>query len=69
MGPTHPEHAIGASLHKLQVGQTVDIKGPFGDFTYQPGQYMTVGASCFGPIHGTAVLAITPAQARVKQGQ
>ena len=47
MGPTHPEHLIGTSLHKLQVGQTIDIKGPFGDFTYQPGQYKSVGASCF----------------------
>ena len=69
MGPTHPEHAIGASLHKLQVGQTIDIKGPFGDFSYQPGQYKTVGAPCFDPVHDTAVLVITPTHERVKQGR
>lgn len=60
MGPTHPEHLIGTSLHKLQVGQTIDIKGPFGEFTYQPGQYKTVGASCFALSNDTAVLKITP---------
>ena len=60
MGPTHPEHLIGTSLHKLQVGQTIEIKGPFGEFTYQPGQYKSVGASCFAPSHDTAVLKITP---------
>ena len=60
MGPTHPEHLIGTSLHKLQVGQTIDIKGPFGEFVYQPGQYKSVGASCFAPSHDTASLIITP---------
>ena len=62
MGPTHPEHSIGTSLHKLQVGQTIDIKGPFGEFTYQPGQYKSVGASCPATFHDTAMLVIAPRQ-------
>ena len=46
MGLAHPEHEIGAALHSLQVGQTVQVKGPFGSFRYQPGKYKAIGARC-----------------------
>ena len=46
MGPAHPEHEIGVALHSLQVGQTVQVKGPFGSFRYQPGKYKAIGESC-----------------------
>ncbi|CAK0787811.1 hypothetical protein CVIRNUC_011033 [Coccomyxa viridis] len=43
MGPAHPEHEVGVALHSLQVGQTVQVKGPFGSFRYQPGKYKAIG--------------------------
>ena len=46
MGPAHPEHEVGVALHSLQVGQTVQVKGPFGSFRYQPGKYKAIGERC-----------------------
>ena len=49
MGPAHPEHEIGVALHSLQVGQTVQVKGPFGSFHYQPSKYKAIGERCHLP--------------------
>ena len=49
MGPAHPEHEIGVALHSLQVGQTVQVKGPFGSFRYQPSKYKAIGERCHLP--------------------
>ena len=49
MGPAHPEHEVGVALHSLQVGQTVQVKGPFGSFRYQPGKYKAIGERCDSP--------------------
>ena len=55
MGPAHPEHEVGVALHSLQVGQTVQVKGPFGSFRYQPGKYKAIGERC-EPAHCKGLL-------------
>jgi hypothetical protein len=40
----HPEAAMNAALLGLQPGESVQVKGPFGSFRYQPGKYKAIGA-------------------------
>ena len=39
----HPEHGMAKALHSMRKGQTIEIKGPFGSFKYQPGKYKAIG--------------------------
>ena len=38
---------MNAALLALQPGKSVQIKGPFGTFKYQPGKYKAIGARPF----------------------
>jgi cytochrome-b5 reductase len=39
----YKDSKMGTHLHKLKLGQTIEIKGPFEKLPYQPGQYKKIG--------------------------
>ena len=44
----YPNGEVGQALDRLQPGDKIGLKGPFGKFVYKPGKYKTIGAATRG---------------------
>jgi hypothetical protein len=54
----YPDGEVSQALDRLQPGDKLALKGPFGKFVYRPGKYKTIGAAPCGeraPRCGAAV--------------
>jgi len=41
----YPDGEVSQALDRLQPGDKLALKGPFGKFVYRPGKYKTIGAA------------------------
>jgi cytochrome-b5 reductase len=44
----YKDSKMGTHLHRLKLGQTIEIKGPFEKLPYQPGRYKKIGMIAAG---------------------